>query len=89
MITETAFIGADNLPQEMADALDLPWNFVGDIGPKFMPSGDVGPYNVMIPCHHGLDPTELVSSARIYAVQLRGYLFITDDLIEVRVYFGL
>jgi len=87
MISETAFIGCRNLPEGMACRFDVPWVFVGEIKTD---------KRLVATCCQKCNQSELVLVGNpcrakykpLVVVSLRGYRFITDDMIEVMVYFG-
>lgn len=90
MITETAFVGAENLPQEMARSLDKPWTFVGEV------RSNRSVVECLCECQRRpcLTPshsrhTAMVLPAKMRITDLFGHDFITDDLLIVRVYFGV
>ena len=91
IIKETTFLDCDNLPAEMTNAFDRPWNYVGDIRPQ-----QNGWVKAMCQecrredpnCLIKISATESVLPEVLQVVTLKDYLFITDDRIEVRVYFG-
>lgn len=91
MITEAAFVGADNLPQCMAERLDVAWTFVGEVGNGF--GRHVGRFmNVACNClrkrvSFGTSMSSM--SFDISIVSMERHLFITDDMLEVWVYFGV
>ena len=92
MIRETSFLDCENCPEEMSSRFDVPWNFVGEV------KGD-RPY-LVVACgkcrsdvfediykyKHDPKPT---SAMTFVTVDLFGKLFVTDDMIEVMVYFGV
>ena len=87
MISETAFLNCENLPAEMSSAIDLPWNFLGEItdGRDFLRC-------VCLKCSPMPLPTAIVPlqfrDYRTQTVDLRGHWFITGDMLEVLVFFG-
>lgn len=87
MITETAFIGCDNLPQEMAVRLDKGWTFVGEIKTNSLYHNCVCVKCSRRPISYRARVERLEFRAEV--VSLRSYLFVNDDMIEVKVYFGV
>lgn len=86
MISETAIMDVENLPDEIAVWFDRPWNFVGEVKRKSCPSFvDVACRR----CSGSLVSFDLSTAITTTKVALKGYLFITDDMIEVTVYFGV
>lgn len=92
MISETAFLDCENLPAEMVGRFDQPWHFVGEVrrgGPSL--------YAGCVQCHSRRNPLQLrfypdgIASVckPVPIVSMKGYPFITDDMIEVVVYFGV
>lgn len=73
IISETTFLNCENLPKEMAAALDRPWNFCGMVDWEVPDMGCL-----CIRC----------SKPSWELVVMRGHRFITDDMISVMVYFG-
>jgi len=85
VITETAFIGCDNLPQEMAVRLDKGWTFVGEIKTNSLYHNCVCVKCSRRPISYRARVERL--EFRMEVVSLRSYLFLTDDMIEVKVVF--
>ena len=90
MITETAFFNCDNLPPEMACRFDQPWTFIGEVKTN----------RLHIECHcskcarenskYLWSPATMpVPMCSMQLVSMGGRVFITDDMIEVVVYFGV
>ena len=80
----------ENVPPEMLGRFDQPWTFVGEV------KGD-RPYLQALckrceernrPMLFSADPSPLYNVV-YQIVDLVGHLFITDDMIEVVVYFGV
>lgn len=88
MISETTFLDCENLPSIMADRLDQPWNFLGEVKTNhrtFMCR--CGKCNTREPV---FKPKQTYADfAPVVVVVCDDYLFITDDMIEVIVYFGV
>ncbi len=96
MITESTFVHAENLPEEMRIRLDQPWHFVGEIPPR-----DAERYGyqrvVCTKCQEKERLKLLIDfknqhypdSYTFSSVDLKRYLFVTDDMIEVLVFFGV
>jgi len=88
MISEAAFVGCRNLPESMARCFDVPWVFMGEVKAD---------NRTIMMCCGKCNQRELVLDGNpgwakckpLVAVVLRGYRFITDDMIEVMVYFGI
>ena len=90
MIPETAFVHCESVPPEMAGRFDEPWHFVGEV------YGDRSYVSVFCDrCRERSRPKVFVDlpshrrSIKFQIIHLRGHLFITDDMIEVMVYFGI
>lgn len=87
MITETAFLDCENLPEAMAACFDRPWNFLGEVR-------GFAPYAMFYCKRCNRRPVSVLRTAivdcdeMITQVYLVGHKFITDDMIEVLVYFG-
>ena len=84
MISETTLVGCENLPTEMAARLDEPWVFVGEV------KGDRS--HQCATCNKCKPTFATFAIAHPFAfeiVEMKGYLFITDDMIECMVYFGV
>jgi len=88
MITETAFMDCENLPAEMASRFDVAWNFVGEVKTNLP--------HVRVLCHKCAPQVSVWIDAcngsledEYMQVELRGHLFITEDMLEVVVYFGV
>jgi len=89
MITEAAFVGSENLPEEMSAVMDRPWNFVGviqDHPPAVHCHCDKCNQRMPVRVCGG---SEWAPSRTIRTICLRMYRFITDDMIEVYIYFGI
>ena len=87
MINETAFIDCKDIPEAMQGRFDQPWHFLGDV----TPAGSVmqclcGRCN---PPNNMYQPNEEIADAPVQMVYLMGHLFVTDDMLEVTVYFGV
>ncbi len=90
MISETAFLDCEDTPPEMVEQFDRPWHFLGEVKGE-LPS-------VMKAycgrCHviH-FEPPQATSQpcrpSSFQVVDLPGHQFITDDMIQVVVYFGV
>lgn len=87
MITETTFIGCDNLPPEMAAAFDVPWTFIGEIMDDRL--------WMAVQCLKCSQPQTftdiMLHKGRFHditTVCLRSHWFITGDRLEVLVFFG-
>lgn len=84
MISELGIARSHNLPAEINGALDEPWQFAGEVKGR-RPWVDVFCEHcnrMEIPLGRPTPPKMLT------IVTLKGYRFITDDLMEVIVYFG-
>lgn len=88
MISETTLMDCENVPPEMASRFDRPWHFLGEVKTK-------RPW-LQATCNRCDDRPSLFASppSRLgdetyQIVELKGYLFITDDRLEVVVYFGV
>lgn len=88
MISETAILGCDNLPESMRGQFDKPWNFVGEVKTNRM--------DLMCHCKkcnmadvNYFKPQQRATPQRLVFVRMAGHLFVTDDMIEVMVYFGV
>jgi hypothetical protein len=79
MITEATFVGAENLPPEIAAALDVPWTFLGEVPPGQSPPRAFA-------CSHGRDIFHQDPDWK--QNELRRFVFLTDDMIEVSIWFG-
>lgn len=94
MISETALIHAENTPEIMRGTFDKPWNFVGEVKHS-EPPGYLSAYcdkcngSLISNLTHNLSigPEPVPSS--FVPVHLDGFQFITDDMIEIIVYFGI
>lgn len=88
MITDASFVGCANLPPEMASRLDQPWTFAGEVktNARFhrCVCGKCSRKHISYKPNLN-DYLAFMSEV----VELRSYLFITDDMIRVRVYFGV
>jgi len=86
MIRESHFVGCRDLPDDMAECLDKPWNFVGVV--KY--SCRVFSYQCtkcfVQPCF--FYTPESIGQPLNDIVTLDCRRFVTDDKIEVMVYFG-
>lgn len=88
MIKETAFIGCDNPPSVMAGRFDQPWNFIGEV------KTDHRYFRCLCEKCNKREPVFVLQPmvndfAPLVVVECEGYLFVTDDMIEVVVYFGV
>ena len=89
ILPETAFLDCENVPSEMAECFDKPWYFVGEVT-------GVRPHLQYI-CNRCsarrmpslFDVNALTDYEPIHVVAMRGHRFITDDMLEVVVYFGV
>lgn len=79
MVTESTFVGCSNMPPEMAAKLDKPWHFAGEINPKHTGTLAVICKKCSSDSWHYCATT----------VRCESYKFVTDDMIVVRVYFGV
>lgn len=89
MISETTLVGCENVPPEMACRFDEAWVFVGEVqdGNRYAHRAICRKCTV-IPDYSRwpvFDRAQVVYQE----VDLKGYLFITDDMIECMVYFGV
>ena len=90
MISETALMDCENVPPEMSARFDQPWHFLGEVKGS--------PYHLHAMCGKCLtlerDSSMWYSELPIHykppiIVNMKSHLFITDDMLEVRVYFGV
>jgi hypothetical protein len=88
MITETVFIGCENVPEEMAGAFDRPWHFLGEVKADH--------WTMLCYCGKCNAPDlsytkdfEFVRNEAFMTVILNAHLFITGDMLEVVVFFGI
>ena len=87
MISETALLDCEDVPACMSERFDQPWHFVGEVEPKH--------YSLNAVCMRCADrPIRLKEQIRVeeiiyQIVPMQSYLFITDDMIEVTIYFGV
>ena len=86
MIQETAFLSCDNVPDKMRRQFDRPWQFVGEV------EATQPVYRAV--CRKCSETPRICDARTIeksvwHAVTLDGYKFVTDDMIEVMVYFGV
>lgn len=84
MIKDFQIIGCENCPKEMMAAADLPWYFLGEVRET---------WNLNIRCEKCNRPDFLVLKAssykEVYKIHtLQKYLFITDEMLEVIIYWG-
>ena len=88
MITETAFVDCENTPAAMVGRFDDPWNFIGEVKTNH---SSLRCYCEK--CNRGdfqYSPKEAPFEYNpIPIVDMPGYLFVTTDMIEVMVYFGV
>lgn len=82
MVSESTLIGCENLPQEMAERFDQPWFFVGEI------SNTRGMMMAAV-CQKCEAHNRYLDSMSYRTLTLIGHPFITDDMLEVIVYFGV
>jgi hypothetical protein len=94
LISETTLMDCENVPPEMVARFDQAWHFVGEVNAE-QPS-DPAPFMRAIckVCHQRPVLRYPANSGPITRdmvpyVEMRGYKFITDDMIEVMVYFGI
>lgn len=87
MISETSIMASENVPPEMTCRFDQPWVFIGeDISNR--------PY-IRCTCRKcNRRPVNFAcdrqpDSVEVFDVLLKGFIFITDDMIECIVYFGV
>lgn len=88
MINETTFLDTENLPPEIVGRFDEPWYFIGEV------KRDV-PW-LQAPCSRcgrnrrvaRYDPSQDIRLDTFQIVQLKAYTIITDDYIEVIIYWG-
>jgi hypothetical protein len=91
VVSETSLINCENLPEEMANSFDEPWHFVGEISAPPDRLGGSWWIEAICVCQKidvlllHANPLPIVP---IHHTTLRGYKFVTDDMIETVVYFG-
>lgn len=84
----------ENLPQEMADSLDQPWNWCGEVRTN-RPVLDA----ICHACEQrhrehlmesvwGAPQKDFSKAPTYHAVSMRAYQFITGDMLQVTVFFG-
>jgi hypothetical protein len=87
IMSEAMFVGCEGLPECMYQALDLPWNYVGDVLRK-------RPYGIQAICGKCsprpslFEPLPKSFKPFFVIVDLAAYQFVTDDMLEITVYFG-
>lgn len=93
MISETSLIGADGLPDVMQGRFDKPWHFVGEM--KHTPicvnlwcKKCSRSFNDFVRAH-GPECDWSMQPMPYHKVTLDRYLFVTDDMLHVFVYFGV
>ncbi len=87
ILSESAFVGAKNLPECMAECLDLPWRYVGEVKEH----GRNWVQAICRKCDLERDicePSKMEFKTAFTVVNLDRYLLITDDMLEVYVFFG-
>lgn len=87
MISETTLVSCRNVPPEMSARFDEPWIFTGEVKAY-------RPYEQCVCRKCSVQPSIVLSlspsySPMLHIVDMKGYLFITDDMIECIVYFGV
>ena len=78
----------ENVPTEMVEQFDQPWSFMGEVkeGTPYL-GVCCGKCNKQTSYAQKLPVLELPKPFR--TVDLQRYLFITDDMLEVAIYFGV
>ena len=88
MITKEMLVGCEGLPPVIGDRLDRPWRFIGEVsGLRNQPMKCV-----CMSClrrKRGLNVYSSQPSTVELAVTMDPYLFVSDDMLEVMVYFGV
>lgn len=92
ILPETAFFNCENLPEEMSAQFDRPWNYLGDVTVKHPHLRAVcekcRQRKSKLPMMYCSSPKEPYAP-RLETIEMPGQLFITDDMLEVIVYFGV
>jgi len=95
MISETHLLDCENLPPEMAATFDRSWHFVGEVRADviYMEAICKGCLQVSQRAREVglLDPAywqRPIIKNQVRTVTMQRYLFFTDDMIEVYLYFG-
>lgn len=90
MISETTFLDCENISIEMSSRFDQPWTFVGEV------KKEVNYLKARCEkCNRYHNPVEINFNSItaindvITTVMLKSYLFITDDKLEVIIFFGV
>lgn len=90
MIYETTFLDCVNVPPEMAAQFDRPWNFIGEMECDYPNMVCICEKCIPRPSMRRPQDYERISMEDTYMkVYMQGHLFITDDMIEVFVWFGV
>ena len=82
---ESAFLDSENVPAIMQGRFDVPWNFVGEVRTNastmdcYCTKCNASPVTLRL---------RIVDHITVI-VELRGYMFVTDYMIEVVIYFGI
>jgi hypothetical protein len=80
-------MSCENPPEAMRGQFDRPWNYIGDVktNSRFL--------NMICKCQkHGTliyPENEIPEPKQLSILTLSGYQFITDDMLEVMVFFGV
>jgi rubredoxin len=86
IMSEAMFVGCANLPECMDRALDLPWNYVGDVDrPRHWIQAICKKCS---PRPSLFEPLPKSFKPYFVIVDLAAYQFVTDDMLEITVYFG-
>lgn len=92
MNTETTLINCENVPSEMVGRFDQPWHFVGEVeGDRHYLRTICKKCDEQRAIRSVLwsPETSLIERETFETVDMQGHLFITDDMIECVVYFGV
>lgn len=86
MISETELMDMENLPPEMANSFDRPWHFLGEVN-----NGFTNLVNAICKCSTQslFSPCVSVTEDDFLVMDMKAYKFITGDMIEVIVWFGV
>jgi hypothetical protein len=90
MIKDSTFVGCENLPADMAKCLDLPWNDLGEVSASIVRRAYLEKACSKCsakPCVAYTDEP-IVQPPSFAIVHMPGRMFVTDDMIEVVVFFG-
>ena len=88
--TEAFFLECENCPPEMIEHFDRPWKFVAEVrGWREYINTTCKKCNKPRPVQFLEEIPTTIEDIRYHLVAMKAYHFITDDLIEVTVYFGV